>query len=106
MTVNPTESITGLAGLQPGDTMDSARLLGMIVALAGEVFVLKSEVARLKLALAERDTVDDAVLARAAASPAMRDWMAREESAFGHALLRPFTHPDEAPDISPFLHAK
>ncbi len=36
--------MTGIAGLGPLDAKDPARLLGMIVALAGEVFVLKAEI--------------------------------------------------------------
>ncbi len=98
--------ITGLDGLNPADPQDSARLLGMIVALAGEVFVLKAEVARLTAALKARGGLDDGALDRAADSPGLRAWMATEESAFGRALLRPFTHPDEAPDVSRFLDAK
>lgn len=83
--------------------MDSARLLGMIVALAGEVFVQKAEIARLKIALAEQGGPDEAALARAAEAKPMREWMAAEQVAFGNALMRPFTHPDESPDISHWI---
>lgn len=96
----------GLAGLAPGDAMDSARLLGVIVALAGEVFVLKAELARMKTALAERDALDQAALDRAAQSPALAQWLAGEQAAFGRSLLRPFTHPDECPDVTRFMEAR
>ncbi|MFM9888188.1 MAG: hypothetical protein ACKVQT_34620 [Burkholderiales bacterium] len=98
--------ITGLDGLNPADPLDSARLLGMLVALAGEVFVLKAEVARLTAALKAEGHVDGGALERAAASPELRQWMASEETAFGRALFRSFTHPDEAPDVSRYLDAK
>jgi hypothetical protein len=92
--------MSGLAGLSPADANDGARLMGVLMSLAGEVFVLKAEVQRLRLALREAGAVDDAALQVAGASPAMAAWMADEEAAFGRALLRPFTHPDEAPDVS------
>lgn len=98
--------MTGLAGLGAGDALDTTRLLGMIVALAGEVFVLKAELQRTRLALAERGTLDDAALDAAGASPAMGRWLAAEEAAFGAGLLRPFTHPDEAPDVSRFMQER
>jgi len=91
---------SGLAGLGEPDPMDGARLIGMITALAAEVYVLKAEVQRLKLALDAAGTTSAAALEDAGRSPAMRDWFNTEEAAFGRALLRPFTHPDEAPDVS------
>ncbi len=98
--------ITGLNGLAPTDPLDSARLLGVVMALAGEVFVLKADVARLTAALKDRDGIDGGALDRAAASPAFQEWIATEQAAFGRALLRPFTHPDEAPDVTRFFDAK
>ncbi len=95
--------MTGLAGLAPGDELDSARLMGMIVALAGEVFVLKAEVQRLRLALDAKAVVDDVALDAAGASPAMARWMAAEDAAFGAAVMRPFVQPDDAPDVSYFM---
>ena len=99
-------TFTGLNGLLPADPLDSARLLGVVMALAGEVFVLKAEVARLTAALQERGGIDEDALDRAESSPAFREWMAAEQAAFGRALLRPFTHPDEAPNVSRLLDAK
>jgi hypothetical protein len=98
--------ITGLDGLAPGDPLDSARLLGVVMALAGEVFVLKAEVARLTAALKAHGEIDDAALDTAENSPAFREWMTTEQAAFGRALLRPFTHPDEAPNVTRFFDAK
>ncbi|MSQ21395.1 MAG: hypothetical protein EXR39_18095 [Betaproteobacteria bacterium] len=99
-------SITGLDGLLPGDPRDAARLLGVVIALAGEVFVLKAQVARLTTALKERGGIDEDALNRAESSPAFREWITAEQATFGRALLRPFTHPDEAPNVSRFLDAK
>jgi hypothetical protein len=106
MPIAANTSMTGLDGLAPGDPLDSARLLGVVMALAGEVFVLKAEVARLTAVLEARGVIDDAALDTAEDSPAYRDWMATEQAAFGRALLRPFTHPDEAPNVTRFLDAK
>lgn len=75
---------------------DTERLLAMIVALGGEVFVLKAELQRLRMCLASAGLVDDAALATTAESPAYRAWQAGEENAFGRHLLRPFVHPDDA----------
>jgi hypothetical protein len=102
----PNTPVTGLHGLAPADPLDSARLLGVVMALAGEVFVLKADVARLTAALKEQGGIDDAMLERAENSPAFREWMATEQAAYGRALLRPFTHPDEAPDVTRFFDAK
>ena len=97
---NTLPPMAGLAGLGPGDDMDSARLMGVLMALAGEVYVLKAEVKRLRIALQQRGGLDESDIDRAGGSEAMKQWMAREEGDFARALLRPFTHPDEAPDVS------
>ena len=97
---------TGLAAGDSSDTSDTSRLLGMIVSLAAEVYGLKAELARVRLALNANGTLDDHALERAGESPAMRKWMSEEESAFGRTLLRPFTHPDEAPDVTAFMQSK
>lgn len=105
MSTSGTADFAGLAGLAPGDPMDSARLLGVIMALAGEVFVLKAEVERLKQALQTGGFVDAAQLDAAGNSAQVREWMGKEQRAFGAALLRPFTHPDESPDVTRFMSA-
>ena len=87
--------------MQDPDThADTERLLGMIAALGAEVFVLKAEVQRLKRALQSGGTLTDAQLEKAAASPELAQWMSEEERVFGATLMRPFTHPDEAVDVS------
>jgi hypothetical protein len=80
-------------------TNDTDRLLGMIAALGSEVFVLKAEVQRLKHALG----VTQAQLDKAGASPELERWMGEEQAAFSAALMRPFTHPDEARDVSKMM---
>lgn len=96
----PALRFAGLAGLAPGDPMDSARLMSVILSLAGEVYVLKSELQRMRLALGERQLVDDRALEQAGQSAAMAAWFASEEAEFGRTLLNAFTSPDEAPDVS------
>lgn len=94
---------TGLAGLSPGDALDGARLLGVTLALAAEVFMLKAELERLKRALGEHTSVDASALERIGEGAAMRDWIGREQAAFAAALLRPFTDPDAAADVTRFM---
>ena len=86
--------------------MDSARLMGMITALAAEVYVLKAEVMRLTIALEASGTTSAQALAEAGAGPRMATWLKSEEEGFGRALLRPFTHPDEAPDVSARMNGR
>ncbi len=96
----------GLAGLAPGDPMDSARLMSVILSLAGEVYVLKSELQRMRLALGERKLLDDGALEKAGQSAAMASWFATEEAEFGRALLHAFTSPDESPDVSAAMFSR
>ncbi len=90
----------GLSGLAPADPMDSARLMSVILSLAGEVYVLKSELHRLRLALGERQLLDDAALEKAGQSAAMAAWFSTEEAEFSRALLNAFASPDASPDVS------
>lgn len=81
----------------------TSRLLGMIVALGGEVFVLKAQVERLTRALQAAGGVDDAALARAGEDKTMSAWIAREERQFGEALLRPFLEPDRVKNVAAMM---
>ena len=80
--------------------------LMVILALAGEVYVLKAEVRRMRIALADRQVLDEQALEQASGSIRMNDWLKREEAEFGQALLRPFTHPDEAPNVSAAMRSR
>jgi hypothetical protein len=75
----------------------------MISALGAEVFVLKAEVQRLKHALRSGGTLTDAQLDSAGESPELQRWMGEEEKVFGATLMRPFTHPDDARDVSKMM---
>ena len=66
-----------------------ARLLEMVVALGGEVFLLRAEAERLRRALAERGTVDEAALDAVAADPDFRAWLAREQTEFTRHIFDP-----------------
>ena len=98
--------MTGIAGIGPGDALDPARLVGMIVALSGEVYVLKAELERMKLALRTAGVVDDVALEAAGASREMQQILRAEEEAFASTVLRPFAHPDDIPDASRFMEEK
>ena len=56
-------AFAGLAGLSPSDPMDSARLMGVITALAAEVYVLKAELTRLTIALESGGATSEQALA-------------------------------------------
>jgi hypothetical protein len=100
------EPMVGIHGMGPGDEKDPARLMGMIVALAGEVYVLRAEVERMRLALRDSGALDDAALIAAGESREMNDFLREEEGAFAATVMRPFAHPDDAPDISPYLEER
>ncbi|MBC7803713.1 MAG: hypothetical protein H7Y16_07535 [Candidatus Parcubacteria bacterium] len=85
------------------EASDTERLMGMIMALGGEVFVLKAQVQRMALALAKAGAVGEAALEAAGTSEEFQAWLPREEKAFGRSLLRPFTHPDVGSDATDLL---
>lgn len=73
---------------------EAARLMGMLMALAGEVFVLKAQVERLTRALESGGAVDAKRLADAAATEGMAKWLDAEEAAFSRGLAAPYLEPD------------
>lgn len=73
---------------------EAARLMGMLMALAGEVFVLKAQVERLMRALEAGGAVDARKLAAAAATEGMTKWLEAEEAAFTRGLTAPYLEPD------------
>ena len=72
------------------------RLMGMVTALAGEVFVLKAQHRRLAAALEKSGGVTEEELAAVGAGPDMADWMAAERDAFAAAIMAPLIEPDVA----------
>lgn len=85
---------------------ESARLMGMIVALAGEVFVLKAQVERLTRALEAGGAVDAKRLAAAAADEGMAKWFAAEEAAFSRSLTAPYLEPDLSVNATGWMREK
>ncbi len=85
---------------------EAARLMGMTMALAGEVFVLKAQVERLSRALEAGGTVDAKRLAAAAADEGMAKWLAAEESAFTRSLTAPYLQPDISVNATPWMRTK
>lgn len=82
------------------DGKDTARLLNMVLALGGEVFILKAEVQRLTQALRAKGGCDESDLAAAGRSPELGAWMKREEGAFARNLLHAFLKTDEAKNVA------
>jgi len=91
--------IDELSRLDYGQGMDSSRLIGMIVALAGEVFVLKAQNECLRQALVERGSITTEALDRQAASQAMQAWFQAEEAGFAQALLEPLVKGDRSINV-------
>ena len=85
---------------------ESARLMGMIVALAGEVFVLKAQVERLTRALQAGGAVDADKLAAAAAQEGMTKWLEAEEAAFSRSLTAPYLDPDVSVNATRWMREK
>ena len=90
----PDDFVARIGKLDWFEGSDTGRLLGMITALAGEVFVLKAEVERLRRALDAGGVVGADQLASAGESAAMRAWLAEEERTFGAQIYGPFLAPD------------
>lgn len=82
---------------------DTERLLGTIMALGAEVYVLKAELQRLSMTLRAAGVVSDDALAHTAGSQSFKAWMAKEEAAFGPSVLKPFIHPDPAHVVTAFM---
>jgi hypothetical protein len=72
------------------------RLMGLVVALAGEVFVLKAKNERLTKTLLKEGALDANAIERAGRDPEFLEWMAGEKDEFASALLRPLLDPDIA----------
>lgn len=66
-----------------------ARLLEMVVALGGELFVLKAEAERLRRALDAHGGVDAGALDAISSSPGFQAWLAKEQAAFARHLFDP-----------------
>lgn len=73
---------------------ETARLMGMVMALAGEVFVLKAQVERLTRALQAGGAVNAERLAAAGAEEGMKKWLEAEEAVFSRTLTAPYLQPD------------
>lgn len=85
---------------------EAARLMGMLMALAGEVFVLKAQVERLTRALESGGAVDARRLAAAAADEGMTKWLEAEEAAFSRSLTAPYLDPDPSVNATRWMREK
>ena len=85
---------------------EAARLMGMVVALAGEVFVLKAQVERLTRALQASGAVDATRLTAAAAEEGMTKWLEAEEAAFARSLAAPYLEPDVSVNATRWMREK
>ena len=72
------------------------RMMGMVTALAGEVFVLKAQNRRLEQTLEKVGVLTPRDLEASADSAEMAGWMADERDAYAAALMAPLVEPDMA----------
>jgi len=101
--VSPDDLVTALGGLGALGEGDTTRLMGTIMALAGEVFVLRAQLERLTRALAAQGVLDARALAAAEADEDLQKWLAVEESAFARALTAPFLQGDRTRDATSWM---
>lgn len=86
-TTVPREFQADPAGLQARDV---GQLMATVIALGGEVFLLKAELQRLRLALQERGGLTGPELEAAGATADFKAWLDAEHKEFARALLDPF----------------
>ena len=72
------------------------RLMGMMVALAGEVFVLKAKNERLQRALKKNKVVSGRALKALDQDKDLQAWLLEEREEFAKNLLAPILEPDVA----------
>ena len=85
------------------ESSESTRLMGMVMALAGEVFVLRAQVERLTRALQASGGVTEQALAAAGSDEAMQKWLAAEEGAFARAVTAPYLEGDRSVDATGWM---
>lgn len=82
----PREFSADLGYLQ---AQDVSRIMSSVVALGAEVFMLKAELKRLQLALAESGVATESSLQRTGESAEFNAWLASEQATFARNLLDP-----------------
>lgn len=103
MSKYPDPESTPLVTLNGFADPNVVRMLGVVTALAGEVYVLKAEVQRLTAALGEQKLVDPEMLDAAGQSEPMQAWLAQEQETFTAEVLRPWLEPDTVPDVRRYM---
>ncbi len=79
---------------------EKSRALGMTFALATEVFALKAEVKRLRLALHAQGSLSTETELDAGEGEAFAKWLLREQSQFAKHLMKGWVETDQSPDVS------
>jgi hypothetical protein len=103
MSKSPTDASTPQISLDGFADPQDARMFGVVMALASEVYILKAEVQRLTSALEQGGHVNGDALQAAGQSEAMAAWLAAEQKAFTAEILRPWLEPDPVADVRHFM---
>lgn len=87
-TTNLTEAYAYTPATGLGDPL-ADRLLGVITALAGELFTCKAEIEHLRRQLVRAQVLDAETAGQPVSDPAMAEWMKVEAAAYAKHLLDP-----------------
>ena len=77
-----------------------SKALGVCLALASEMFLLKAENKRLQMILRDKTIIGPADQQAAAESPAFRQWLAAEQLEFARSIFGSWLETDQSPDVS------
>jgi len=103
MSNSPTDTPPPNVSLNGFTQPNEARMFGVVMALASEVYILKAEVRRLSAALEDNDLVNGDALEAAGQSEGMAAWLSSEQQAFTAEILRPWLEPDPIADARHFM---
>jgi hypothetical protein len=85
------------------NNLERDSLLSMILELGGELFVLKAEMQRMKMALEEQKLLTSQNLKLVADSSEFALWLAHEEKQFGEHLMNSYTQAEKVGQVHQYL---
>lgn len=77
-----------------------SKVLSSLVVLGSEIFLLKAEIERLKIALGTAGLINEDALDQAGTSSQLEGFLGKEQIELNEALFKPWLQPDDAPDSS------
>lgn len=80
--------------------LPESKSLGISFAIASELFMLKAENMRLRIALKHKGVLEDADINAAAETEEFRKWLQAEQGTFSRSILKAWLETDSSPDTS------